>query len=246
MRDTGLVALLVLTVVLIAFAMRTPATPTASATQSRVSLSPSATPSPTESVSESPSPTPSPVGPQVAAFLGDSFAEGKGATTPAKRFTTLLSATKGWTEENLAHAGTGYLRATVANLCAGAPCPNFGGQAAALASLNPAVVVVSGGANDAALPAEQVAAAMTTTLAEISRVAPAAKVFVVNPWWDDRPLPAELTPLSAAISAAATAAGATYVDIGQPLHDTPTLLTGGEANDQGHARLAELLAAKIQ
>ena len=180
-----------------------------------------------------------------AVFFGDSFAEGKGASAPDKRFTTVLSTSFGWTEDNRAHAGTGYLRSSQTNDCAGAPCQGFAAQVAGLAADPPAVVLISGGANDINLPAGEVETAVQETLRTLKTAAPSAKVYVINPWWDGRPMPEGLAPRTAAISAAAAAAGATFIDIGQPLRDNPALLTDGEANDRGHARLAELLGAQL-
>ena len=143
-QNLTLVAALIIALVLVAYALRKDdgSTSAASASPSpSLSLSSSASPSPSasaspsespsESASSSASPSPTQLVIKKAAFIGDSVAAGAGASTPSKRWTTLLSTANGWTETNVAHAQTGYLRAGSKAPCTADSCPNFATAATA-------------------------------------------------------------------------------------------------------------------
>ncbi|AIF41343.1 hypothetical protein HX89_10785 [Dermacoccus nishinomiyaensis] len=53
-------------------------------------------------------PSPSLSGRPVVAFVGDSYSAGSEASSPDKRWTTVLSAERGWNEINVAVSGMGY------------------------------------------------------------------------------------------------------------------------------------------
>src|SRR4051794_11312013 len=54
---------------------------------------------------------------RVAAFVGDSYSQGRGASRPEKRWVTLAAAEEGWRGENFGRGGTGYQLTSDINGC---------------------------------------------------------------------------------------------------------------------------------
>ena len=242
LKNGALAGLLVLTLVLVGFSLRTPAagSQAAGANAGAGGATGAATPSPT------PSPTPTGVrGPVV--FLGDSVTEGTSATLPGKRWTALVAAELGLGEVNLGHARTGYLRQGPADSCGSRACPSFVESVDEVVAAKPSTVVVTGGGNDTALPTDEVAQAVTSTLSALRKALPGARIYVVNPWWDLREVPEALGPLTTMITTAARAADVTFLDTKQPLVGQPDLMVDGgtNPNDAGHAVLATAVAKAI-
>jgi len=239
LENGALAALLVLTLILVGFSLRNRGPEVAAPQTPR-----SSTPSPTTSPSVSPS---SSTASGSVVFLGDSVAEGEGATSAAKRWTALVAAELGLKEVNLGHARTGYVRKGPEGSCGAAACPNFEGIVGEAVAAKPSTVVVTGGGNDAGLPAEDFSQAVEDTLDELRKALPQAKIYVVNPWWDLRPVPESLPVQTSAVRAAADAAQVTYLDTKQPLVDQPDLMleSGTNPNDAGHAALAKAVSEAI-
>lgn len=246
MQHVGLAVLLVATLAVVALALRTPPVPdTSTRAGSSVSTTPPASPKP----SASPSASSTTIGPgSTVVFLGDSFAAGTGASKPANRWTTLLSSQQQWKETNLAHAQTGYVQVGSAGSCTPETCPAFPDLVADVVAAKPALVVITGGANDLGRGNSKVADAVTRTITGIMKGVPGVKVAVVNPWWDLREEDPKLAVLSDAIKAAATGAGAVWVDTAQPLVGHPDLMDedGYQANDKGQLALGGAVLAGLQ
>lgn len=238
LENGALAGLLTLTLILVGFSLRSQGSGTSAP------RSPGTSTSPTVSATPSPSATPR-TGSVV--FLGDSLAEGKSASVPAKRWTSLLAAGLGLTEVNLGHAGTGYVRVGSSGSCGAKPCPNFEGIVPQVAVSKPVAVVLTGGGNDAGLPAQEFTQAVTDTIAGLKKAAPQATFYVVNPWWDLRPVPESLSTQTATVKDAAGRAGAVYLDTAQPLVAKPDLMVPNEnnPNDAGHAVLAKTVRDAI-
>lgn len=237
LQNGALAGLLVLTLVLAGFSLR-------SRTAEPVVATPRSTPT---ASSVSPSPTPTiPEGPVV--FLGDSVAEGRSATNAAKRWTALVAVELGLKEVNLGHARTGYLRLGPEGSCGDAACPNFKDSVPAVVAAAPSTVIVTGGGNDTGLPRAEVTEAIRSTLTELRKALPDATIYVVNPWWDLRPEPDSLDELVAVVAEAAADAKVTYLDTKQPLVDKPELMvaSGTNPNDAGHAALAKAVLDAIR
>lgn len=242
LQNAGLIGLLVLTMVVVGFALRSRPAPTSSAATGQSSSTAGTAPSVAPTASGSPSPS-SPTSVMAAgspiAFIGDSFAEGKGADPKDNRWTSVLSRGLKVKELNFGHAGTGYLRAGRAAACDGKPCPAFKDVVAQVVAAKPKIVIIEGGANDVGLPVAEVKAAVVETITALKSGLPEATINVVTPWWDMRPESKEFTDLVAAVKAAAEDAGAVYLDTGQPIAGKPDLMSGSEANNAGHKKLAE-------
>jgi lysophospholipase L1-like esterase len=197
------------------------------ATQMRVQPSPAP-------LAKAPTSAPAKAGPQLAVFLGDSYASGTGASTQSKRWANLVSLKQGWVEKNLSNNTTSYSTA-------GEPGgTSYRAQLNAVVATGAQIVVVSGGRNDVGVAAEQFRADVRATFAGIHARLPKARIIVVSPTWGNDPAPASLTDLISIVKAEAVRAGATYLDIGEPLfgHSSMVAVDGWHPNDAGHAAIA--------
>lgn len=231
-ENGALAGLLVLTLVLVGFSLRS-----RDAEQAQPQNSGG---SPTATATTAPSPSSSAKGGAVV-FLGDSVAEGKSASAPAKRWTALVASDLGLPEVNLGHARTGYLKMGPEGSCGDAACPNFENIVGQVSRSKPSKVIISGGGNDSDAPAAEFAAAVNDTLTALKKALPEATIYVINPWWDLRPVPESLAEQTAAVKTAAEKADVVYLDTQQPLVDKPNLMvsSGTNPNDAGHAALAK-------
>ena len=113
----------------------------------------------------------------------------------------------------------------------------------------PSTVVVTGGGNDTGPPGggRSPQAVDGHPRPGSGRLSPSAKIYVVNPWWDLRPVPESLAVQTSAVRAAAEAAQVTYLDTKQPLVGQPDLMveSGTNPNDAGHAALAKAVTEAI-
>jgi lysophospholipase L1-like esterase len=224
--EIALIIMATLTMILVAFTLlHTPSPPVSAAL-------PMATQTTTQ-----PSPTPSAsatAGPQIVAFLGDSYAFGTGASTQSKRWADLVSLKQGWVEKNLSDNSTSY--STV-----GAPgSTSYQARLGAVVATGAQIVVVSGGRNDAGVAATQFSADVRATFAGIHAGLPRARIIVVSPTWGNDPAPQRLTDLISIVKAEANRAGATYLDIGEPLFGQASMVgaDGWHPNDAGYAAIA--------
>jgi lysophospholipase L1-like esterase len=107
------------------------------------------------------------------------------------------------------------------------------------------VVVVFGSRNDKFLPVADVKSQAATVYAAIRTASPTAQLVVIGPAWDDDAPPDALLRTRDAVSSAAVAAGALFVDplAEEWLLERPELVgaDGVHPNDAGHAYVADLL-----
>jgi hypothetical protein len=223
-------------------------TPGAAAPTSGPATGPSASPgTPATSVSAQPTVHSSPPT-HVAAFLGDGSVQGlTGGDAVAGRWTTTLSREQGWTEDNFGRAGTGYA-ATPDDpaTCWMASCPAVPDMVAEAVAAKPNVVVVSAGAADLTLLAQDrnaVHRAVNRTYRTLAAQLPGSRVLALSPLWTGPgdPPPA-LATLDAWVKSAARKYDADYVPGGATwLAQTPNATVDGDLSTDGHARVAAVL-----
>ncbi|WP_175527332.1 GDSL-type esterase/lipase family protein [Blastococcus tunisiensis] len=182
----------------------------------------------------------------VLAVYGDWYVSGteQGGLGPAG-WPALVSERIG-AEATVPHAvaGAGYVAEaattgdTFPTLAAGAPEPEAD------------VTIVFGSRNDYQVPPAAITAAATQTYETIRAAAPGTVLLVIGPAWTDAAVPAELVPVRDAVQAAATAAGATFLD---PLTEgwffDETGLIAADAispTDAGHAYLADRIEPVVR
>jgi lysophospholipase L1-like esterase len=178
-------------------------------------------------------------------FLGDSYTFGSGASSPAKRWSSVLAAAQGWTEINEGVGGTGY--GTRRDRPPGAPYPE---RLAEVVAAHPDIVVVSGGINDLRSAAAAVARGVGQTYSMLRSLLPSVRLIALAPFSNDAPPAPALRTIAAEVHAAATAAGAEFVDPGYVLEGHAELVHqsgphAGHPNDAGYARMAAAIGSAL-
>jgi len=176
--------------------------------------------------------------------VGDDFAAGDGASTPAQGFAELLGRQLGGPYVVDGQAGTGFTAggrssfpARVARLVTSGPAPDL--------------VVVEGGHEDHAASAQELRAAVRTTVERLDRAWPDAQVVLLG---TTRAYPENrvLAPLHATLRKAAAAAGVPFVD--PVAEDWLTAQNSAQyvsgdlfhPSDAGHAYFAERLLQDLR
>jgi lysophospholipase L1-like esterase len=179
-----------------------------------------------------------------AAFIGDSYAGGAGASQWSKRWTSLLVQKMGWVEHNFARGGTGY----VATSSQG---PNYLGMVDEVAAAsNPDIVVVSGGQNDMAelfKDRDSVSRAVTETFVELRSRLPNVRIIAVGPSVPVQ-YTATIVPIELDVQSAAHAVGGQYVSLLAPTPVlTPDMFIADRwhVNDAGHAAIANRIVSAL-
>lgn len=179
----------------------------------------------------------------VAAFIGDSYTAGAGATDASQGWVTGAGRLSGWQVRNFGRGGTGYgssVEGDTARVACGMDrCPSYVEMIPEVVKANPAIVVVSGGRNEAGIPAKAEAAKIADFYAKLRAALPDAKIVAVSPLWDDAPKPAAIDYIASAVQGEAASVNAAYLDIGQPLAGMPGMMAadGTHPNDAGHAAI---------
>lgn len=188
----------------------------------------------------------------TALFIGDSYTAGAGSSSQGYRWTSQAAQDLGWREVNIGFGGTGYVKFVEApdsqNACKRSYCPTYAEALEDYDQANPETVVIAGGRNDRGVASEALKEAVDGLLTDVNERFPEAKVYVVNPVWDDDPAPSEFEEVISVVTGAVDPSEAQLVDIGQPLNDQPSMLAsdGAHPNNKGHAALAEAFAEAIQ
>ena len=198
----------------------------------------------------------------VAVFLGDSFTQGDGASTPAARWTAVVSQQEGWREVNLGRGGTGYLAQvsgdddaaaeTAQESCQRDVCPRYAEMVEQVVALDPAVVVVSGGQSDwfaYDTDARTAEAAIADLYGRLQARVPGVEVVAVGPVLPPGAEHARTVQLiDAAVQDTAEALSVVYVPMLDPnvLAATGSVAAGGfAASDAGHAAIAERVVSAL-
>jgi lysophospholipase L1-like esterase len=185
----------------------------------------------------------------VAAFIGDSYAQGVGASSDADRWTSLVSSSEGWRQENFGRGGTGYLATSGPEGCGLDFCPSFDGMIPEAVEAQPDVLVISGGQNDFntfVTARSSVEDAITKTMSDARSALPDTRIIVVGPS-SPNGVDADFTAFADTVRQSAAAIGAEYVDLASPdvIDPANVLPDGGHVNDAGHAAIADRVTAGI-
>ncbi|TFC05538.1 SGNH/GDSL hydrolase family protein [Cryobacterium adonitolivorans] len=183
----------------------------------------------------------------VAVFVGDSYTQGLGASSPVTRWSTLVAEEAGWTEVNQGLGGTGYVTAASAIDCGQKQCPTYPDRVADVIASAPDVVVIAGGQNDRwALGTDPqfVRAAVNETFRLIRAELPNARLIAVGPSTAE-PATAMLTDLDGWVQAAAHRVDAEYVSLLDPvvIRAEMVVADGVHVDDAGHRAIADRVLA---
>ena len=187
----------------------------------------------------------------VAAFYGDSYTRGTGASSPEHRWSTIVAAERGWWEFNPSVDGLGFVNHRE-------PTPNGAGATGVdlvdqIVEHEPApdLVIVTMGLNDNfSMPsrADDIEAAIGADLARFADELPEARLVVVEPfrYTDERPDSVE--QIIGWVEAAADEVDAEYIaGASRWLEGHPEWMAadGIHPNDEGYAELARRMDAEL-
>lgn len=145
---------------------------------------------PTVSTATAPQETPTSTAPAVeeVLWMGDSYTSGTGAPTLSEAESTLAGADMGWNLTVDAQGSTGYIADGAALDKAYGP---FSERLLALDDLDPDLVILEGGRNDALYPAADAISATNKVIDSVARRWPDAQIVAIAPYYlgsNDRPL----------------------------------------------------------
>lgn len=178
-----------------------------------------------------------------AVFIGDSYVSGAGATDLGHRWSSLLSAKKLWTEDNIGIGGTGY--ALAAPGCGAELCGSFQEMADYAVTLNPPIVVVAGGNNDFeefVRDPTDIVNAIYDTMGILRTGLPTARIIAVGPSAAAE-VPPFVTIYEGVVRDAVNAVGGEFVSLTEPDAIEADMLApdGVHVDDRGHAAIARAI-----
>jgi len=177
----------------------------------------------------------------VVAFYGDSYTLGTGASDPAKRWSTIICAARGWTEYNPSVNGLGFVN----NRGRGGDLPEL------IVAQDPDLVFITMGLNDNfAYPygADEIRQQIDDDFAYLTAELPEAHFVVVEPFWytDERPDSVEV--IIGWVHDAADRIGADWIpDASHWIEGHPEWMAidGLHPNDAGYAEMARRMDAAL-
>lgn len=177
----------------------------------------------------------------LVAFYGDSYTLGTGASDPSKRWSTIVSEQRGWTEFNPSVNGLGFV-----NNRGGLDLPGE------IIAADPDIVFVTMGLNDNFsfdVAAEQIRAAIDDDLTRLSTQLPDARIVVVEPFWYTDERPASVQTIIDWVSESADRIGADFIPgASRWIEGRPDWIgpDGLHPNDAGYAEMARRMDAALR
>jgi lysophospholipase L1-like esterase len=181
-------------------------------------------------------------GPLVA-FYGDSFTRGSLASSPDKRWSTIVSRDHGWREFNPSHNGLGFIRHR--SLFGPGDLPDL------IIAQRPDIVIITLGLNDNFAFADSADAIHTQIGADFTRLKlalPDARFIVVEPFWNREARPPSVDIISGWVKAAAADIHADYIPGASHWieHHPEWMASDGlHPNDRGYAVIALRMDAQL-
>ncbi|MEL4320057.1 SGNH/GDSL hydrolase family protein [Leifsonia sp. YIM 134122] len=178
----------------------------------------------------------------VVAFYGDSYTRGTGASSTEKRWSSIISADRGWTEVNPSTDGLGFVNNREYQSV---------DELDSVIAADPDIVIVTMGLNDNfSMPdrADDIEAAIEDDFTRLSAELPDARIVVVEPFWytDDRP--DSVQQIIDWVEAGADRIGADHIpDASHWIEGNPEWMApdGLHPNDAGYAEMAEKMDSAL-
>ncbi|MFI7583280.1 SGNH/GDSL hydrolase family protein [Kocuria sp. M1N1S27] len=170
-----------------------------------------------------------------AAFIGDSYGAGTGATSRAKRWSTLVAQEKGWVELNYSKGGTNYATADARR--GGKP---YHERLTDLLISQPDIVIVTSAGNSLGRDQSE---GIDKTFQTLREELPDAQIYAVSPFRWAGDYPDDYREFGEDVKAGVENVGGEYLEIGHPLGDRPDAIyeDGTHPNNVGHALLADAI-----
>ena len=188
-------------------------------------------------------PTP---GATIAAFYGDSYTRGTGATSPERRWSSIICAERGWYEFNPSVDGLGYV--SNRGLAPG------GDLVDQIIDHDPApdIVIVTMGLNDTfsmQASADEIREAISDDVQKLRTELPDARLIVVEPFWHQDERPESLEQLIEWVEEAAARVGADHIAGASRWiegHPEWMAIDRIHPNDDGYAEIARRMDAELE
>lgn len=187
-------------------------------------------------------PHPVPSGALVA-FYGDSYTRGAKASSPAKRWSTIVCRDHGWREFNPSASGLGFVHNRT--LFGTGDLPDL------IIRQHPDLVIVTLGLNDNfsfSVAAPAIHAQIGADLRRMKHALPRARFIVVEPFWYTDVRPASVGIINGWVKAAAAGIGADHISGASRWmeHHPEWKASGGlHPNDAGYAMIAQRMDAAL-
>jgi lysophospholipase L1-like esterase len=183
----------------------------------------------------------------VAAFYGDSYTRGTGASDVSTRWSTIVCDERGWAEYNPSVDGLGF----VSNRDF---LPPDGDLVDRIVELEPEpdIVIVTMGLNDNfSMPdrADELRAAIDRDIATLADELPDARLVVVEPFWYTDERPASIDEINGWVADAAARVGADHiVGASRWIEGHPEWMAadGIHPSDEGYAEIARRMDAELE
>ncbi|GAA1961768.1 SGNH/GDSL hydrolase family protein [Agromyces allii] len=190
-----------------------------------------------------------PAGAPVVAFYGDSYTLGTGASSPERRWSSIIAADRGWDEFNPSVNGLGFVNNRDPDI--GGPEPDL---VEAIVAHEPApdLVFVTMGLNDNfSMPsrADDIRAAIDADLARLSAELPEARLIVVEPFWYTDERPASVEEIIGWVEDGAERVDADWIGGASHWiegHPEWMAADGLHPNDDGYAEMARRMDAELR
>ncbi|MGD8168382.1 SGNH/GDSL hydrolase family protein [Herbiconiux sp. P16] len=183
----------------------------------------------------------------LAAFYGDSYTLGTGASDPSKRWSTAICAERGWTEFNPSVNGLGFVN----NRASTPPDYLESDEIPQIVAQQPDYVFVTMGLNDNfSMPerAEAIEHAIRTDFETLRAELPEARILVVEPFWYTDERPDSVQWIIDQVEANARAIDADYLPGASHWiegHPEWMAADGLHPNDDGYAEMARRMNAAL-
>jgi lysophospholipase L1-like esterase len=179
------------------------------------------------------------------AFYGDSYTLGTGASSPDKRWSTIVSRERNWNEFNPSVNGLGFVTNRADSGEGSGDLPSL------VIESDPEIVFVTMGLNDNFsydFSANEIRVQIGADLDRLKAALPDARFIVVEPFWytDDRP--SSVGVINGWVADAAEAIGADYIPgASHWIEGHPEWMAsdGLHPNDEGYAAMAERMDAEL-
>ncbi len=177
----------------------------------------------------------------LAAFYGDSYTLGTGASDPANRWSSVICADRGWREFNPSVNGLGFLN----NRRPGVDLPSL------VIEQDPDIVFVTMGLNDNFsydVAGTEIRERIDADLDRMKAELPDARFIVVEPFWYTDERPESLAIIAGWVRAAADRIGADWIPgASHWIEGRPDWMAadGLHPSDEGYAELARRMDAAL-
>jgi lysophospholipase L1-like esterase len=177
------------------------------------------------------------------AFYGDSYTLGTGASSPEKRWSTIVSRERNWNEFNPSVNGLGFV--TNRAEFDGNDLPEL------IIESDPEIVIVTMGLNDNFsydFQATDIRAQIAAGFERLKSALPDARFIVVEPFWYTDERPTSVDVIGGWVENAAASIGADYIPgASRWIEGHPEWMAadGLHPNDEGYAAMAERMDAEL-